>query len=37
MSEIQYPANCRPLTDDLSVDELIRRLKVSLLRDLSFA
>lgn len=25
-----YPAGCRPVTDDLGPDELIRRLKVNL-------
>ncbi|XP_022921243.1 sister chromatid cohesion protein PDS5 homolog B isoform X2 [Onthophagus taurus] len=27
MSEIVYPPGCRPITDDLGLDELIRRLK----------
>lgn len=27
MSEIIYPPGCRPITDDLNTDELIRRLK----------
>ncbi|XP_065167677.1 sister chromatid cohesion protein PDS5 homolog B-B-like isoform X2 [Atheta coriaria] len=27
MSEIVYPPGCRPITDDLGADELIRRLK----------
>ncbi|XP_034943211.1 sister chromatid cohesion protein PDS5 homolog B isoform X2 [Chelonus insularis] len=27
MSEIVYPAGCRPVTEDLGADELIRRLK----------
>lgn len=26
--EIVYPQGCRPVTDDLGADELIRRLKV---------
>ena len=24
---IKYPENCRPITDDLGADELVRRLK----------
>jgi len=27
MSEIVYPPGCRPISDDLGPDELIRRLK----------
>ncbi|XP_036333195.1 sister chromatid cohesion protein PDS5 homolog B isoform X1 [Rhagoletis pomonella] len=27
MAEVKYPAGCRPLTEDLGTDELIRRLK----------
>jgi len=26
--DMTYPAGCRPVTDDLGPDELIRRLKV---------
>lgn len=28
MAEIVYPQGCRPITDDLGPDELVRRLKV---------
>lgn len=28
MSDIVYPHGCRPITEDLGHDELIRRLKV---------
>ncbi|XP_028176870.1 sister chromatid cohesion protein PDS5 homolog B-B isoform X2 [Ostrinia furnacalis] len=28
MAEIVYPQGCRPITDDLGADELVRRLKV---------
>lgn len=28
--EIVYPQGCRPVTDDLGPDELIRRLKVKI-------
>lgn len=28
MADIVYPPGCRPLTEDLGTDELIRRLKV---------
>lgn len=27
MSDVQYPAGCKPVTEDLGPDELIRRLK----------
>jgi len=27
--DMTYPAGCRPVTDDLGPDELIRRLKVN--------
>lgn len=30
MAEIVYPQGCRPITDDLGPDELVRRLKVCL-------
>lgn len=30
--EMIYPAGCRPVTDDLGPDELIRRLKVPILK-----
>lgn len=30
--DMTYPAGCRPVTDDLGPDELIRRLKVNLLK-----
>lgn len=28
MSDIVYPQGCRPVSDDLGPDELVRRLKV---------
>lgn len=28
MADIVYPQGCRPITDDLGPDELVRRLKV---------
>lgn len=28
MSDIQYPPGCKPITEDIGTDELIRRLKV---------
>lgn len=28
MTDVKYPSGCRPLTEDLGTDELIRRLKV---------
>lgn len=29
MTEVVYPPGCRPVTEDLGPDEMIRRLKVS--------
>lgn len=29
MSELVYPQGCKPISEDLGPDELIRRLKVS--------
>ena len=34
MSEIVYPQGCRSVTEDLGPDELIRRLKVYLIKYL---
>lgn len=31
MAEIVYPHGCRPITDDLGPDELVRRLKARYL------
>lgn len=31
MADIIYPHSCRPITDDLGSDELVRRLKVCIL------
>jgi len=30
-----YPAGCRPVTDDLGPDELIRRLKVGIFDNIN--
>lgn len=33
MAEIVYPQGCRPITDDLGPDELVRRLKVCVIKE----